>query len=220
MKQITFLFFILIGINSYAQLIFNSYERATLKLRNGKEITGEAKITNDEKIKFKKGKEKEIYDYRSLDRCKINSNGDQVSYIYKIIAGKEPRLLKIVREYPGGLNLFVIEYKTNSTSFNHPQTSTITTLDGKTAEISTSVPSLNIKGPINQINEYYVNKGSGHEVIKIGSDHPIFGKSHFKKTVNEFFKDCPEIIRKVNENEFRRSEMDSIVDFYNENCAS
>ena len=188
MKQVIFLFFMLIGINSYAQFGFNSYERATLKLRNGKEITGEAKITNGEKVKFKNGKEKAVYDYRSLDRFEINSNGQQVSYIYKIIAGKEPRLLKIVREYPGRINLFVIEYKPNSTSFNHSQTSTITTPDGETAVVNTSIPLMNTKGPINKINEYYVNKGSGHEVIKIGNDHPIFGKSHFKKMVHEFLK--------------------------------
>ncbi len=220
MKQFFPLLFILIGFNSNAQFKFNSYEEATLKLRNGAVINGKAKITIDNKVKLKKGNEKLIYDYRSLDRFNIEINGEKVSYVYKIVAGKEPKLLKIIREYPGRVNLYVIENEPNSASYNHPQTATIKTSDGNTAVINTSVPSVNTKVLINQINEYYANKGDGHEVTKIGNDHPIFGKKKFKESANEFFKDCPEIIRRINKNEFRRSEMDSIVDFYNENCAS
>ncbi|WP_142786368.1 hypothetical protein [Changchengzhania lutea] len=91
---------------------------------------------------------------------------------------------------------------------------------GKTNVVTNTGSIMNSGVALGVVNEYYVNKGSGHEVIKIGNDHPVFGKRHFKKNVNEFFKDCPEIIRKVKENEFRRREMVSIVDFYNENCAS
>ncbi len=222
MKQFILLIILLIGTNSYAQFGFNSYEKATLKLRNGKEIDGEAKITNDQEVKFKKGNEKEIYDYRNLESFKLIRNGEMVSYTYKIITGKKPRLLKIVREYPGRINLFVFEYNHNNNSgaFNTVQTSQKMTPAGEINIVNNSGSAMNSGVSLGVVNEYYVNKGSGHEVIKIGNDHPVFGKRHFKKTINEFFKDCPEIIRKVNENEFRRAEMVSIVDFYNENCAS
>ena len=221
MKQLPLLLFLLIGMNTYSQFNLNPYEKATLKLRNGKVIEGEAKITYEKEVKFRKDNIKEKYDYRTLESFKLIKDGKTASYIYKIIVGKKPRLMKVVREYPGRINLFVIEYRQNSSSgtFSTPQSSQINTPAGDVVVTNPGSP-VNSGVSLGVVNEYYANKGSGLEVTKIGDDHPVFGKRQFKKAINEFFKDCPEIINKVKKNEFRRRDMVSIVDFYNENCAS
>ena len=221
MKQLPLLLFLLIGMNTYSQFNLNPYEKATLKLRNGKVIEGEAKITYEKEVKFRKDNIKEKYDYRTLESFKLIKDGKTASYIYKIIVGKKPRLMKVVREYPGRINLFVIEYRQNSSSgtFSTPQSSQINTPAGDVVVTNPGSP-VNSGVSLGVVNEYYANKGSGLEVTKIGDDHPVFGKRQFKKAINEFFKECPEIINKVKKNEFRRRDMVSIVDFYNENCAS
>ena len=101
MKQLPLLLFLLIGMNTYSQFNLNPYEKATLKLRNGKVIEGEAKITYEKEVKFRKDNIKEKYDYRTLESFKLIKDGKTASYIYKIIVGKKPRLMKVVREYPG-----------------------------------------------------------------------------------------------------------------------
>lgn len=46
-----------------------------------------------------------------------------------------------------------------------------------------------------------------------GADVPNFT---FKKTVGDFVSDCPEVLRKVNERTYRRSNLEEMVDAYNE----
>ncbi len=38
-------------------------------------------------------------------------------------------------------------------------------------------------------------------------------------TLNEYFSDCPQLCKKLNEKEFSRSKPDEIVEFYNLNCS-
>ena len=201
MKYFITMLLLLIGFNSYSQFGFNSYKDATLILRNGDIVEGEAKIINDGTVKFRDGDDKKTFDYKNLKRCTINEYGDIESYVYKIISGKEPRLMKVILEDDGEINLYAIEFKNsnNNTGGLSPM--------GVSSGVSVDVT------------EYYVNvRDNDYEVIKIGNNHPVFGKRHFKKTVNDFFKDCPELITQVENGEFKRNDMIQIIQFYNKNC--
>jgi uncharacterized protein involved in tellurium resistance len=204
MKTFTFLLFLVFGFNSYSQFNFNSYEKATLKLRNGDVLEGEAKITNEETIKFRNGDDKETFTYRNLKSFTIVEDYEKESYVFKIIAGKTPRLMKIIKEYEGRINLYAIEYKNNNPGNLNSNTSGLNMNTGVTFDVT----------------EFYVNKDGGHEVIKLGNNHPVFGKRHFKNTVHEFFKDCTALMEKVEKNEFKRNDMISIIEFYNDNCGN
>lgn len=204
MKYFLTLLLLFIGFNSYAQFGFNSYNHASLKLRNGDVLEGEAKITTEETVKFRDGKDKTTFDYKNLERVTIDDNGKE-SYVYKIIAGKGPRLMKVILEDEGKINLYAIEFKNsnNNVPINNGGLSPMGVSSGVSLDVT----------------EYYVNVlDSGHEVIKLGNNHPVFGKRHFKKTVNEFFKDCPELITRVESGDLKRHSMIQIIEFYNENC--
>ena len=60
--------------------------------------------------------------------------------------------------------------------------------------------------------EYYVK----HKKDKTATDI-LFG---FKKRVARFFSDCPDIIEMVNDKTFTKDDVDLIVKYYNENCAT
>ncbi|WP_037315594.1 hypothetical protein [Salegentibacter sp. Hel_I_6] len=213
MKKLILSLVLLLGFNSYAQLNFSSYEKATLKLRNGDILIGEARITDDEKVNFRKskGNKKQKHNYRTLESFRIYGEKDTLRFTYKIIAGKEPRLMRVLREYPGRINLYAIEYFNNTFRPGGTPTNPAVPL-GEGVSLSTGVA-------VNA-SEYYLNKGNGFEVVKIGNDHPVFGKRRFKNALIEFFEDCPKLIEKVEENEFSRREMEAIVDFYITNCHS
>lgn len=203
MKYFIFLLLLFIGFNSFGQFGFNSYNNASVTLRNGEVLEGEAKITNEDTVKFRDGKDKTTFDYKNLERVTIDADSIE-TYVYKIIGGKGPRLMKVILEDEGKINLYAIEFKNanNSMPLN----------GGLSPGGSTSSISFNVT-------EYYVNvKDNEHEVIKMGNNHPVFGKRHYKKTVNDFFKDCPELISQVEEGEMKRNRMIEIIKFYNENC--
>ena len=194
---------LLTGLSSTAQFNIQSYQDATLKLRNGEVLEGEAKITYDELVKFRKGKKKETYNYRNLESFTIGDDRERLSYIYKIIAGKEPRLMRIIKEYDGVINLYAIEYHHSSPPGNMPSSPSGV---GVTTSVSLDV------------SEYYASKNNGHEVVKLGNNHPVFGKGRFKKNVAEFFEDCPDLIEQVENNELKRMDMIELIEFYKNEC--
>jgi hypothetical protein len=40
----------------------------------------------------------------------------------------------------------------------------------------------------------------------------------FRKDMAEYFRECPELTRMIEEREFRKGELESIVTFYNTRC--
>jgi hypothetical protein len=199
MKKIT-LIILLISTTLNAQ-IGNSFETATLNLRNEEIIKGEAKILGDGTIKFRKNNksEKIIYTYRKVKKLVVYEDGINESYKYKIIRGKRPKLMKVIKEYPNKINLYGIKY---SVAVGHG--------------IGIGPISL---GLTDNFYHYYVNKGNGDTVIKLGSSQQVYGSRHFKKTALKFFKDCPSLIKKIKDKEFnRRKHTEEIIDYYKNEC--
>lgn len=194
---------LLVGLSSQAQFNISPYQDATLILRNGEVLEGEAKITYDERVRFRKGKKKETYYYRNLKSFTIGDDRERLSYVYKIIAGKEPRLMRVIQEYEGIINLYAIEY--------HHAANKENMLSSPSGFGVTSSVSLDVS-------EYYASKDDGHEVVKLGNDHPVFGKGRFKKNIADFFEDCPKLIEQVENNDLKRTDMIELIQFYKNEC--
>ncbi|MCB0476047.1 MAG: hypothetical protein KDC69_10240 [Flavobacteriaceae bacterium] len=63
---------------------------------------------------------------------------------------------------------------------------------------------------------YFVLREGEQFATMIGSKS-VISKHNFRKTALEYFKDCPQIIEKI-EKDFNRKKIMELVEFYNKNC--
>ena len=200
MKKILLLIALFSTLLSFSQ---NPYESGTLTFRDGNILEGDLKILLDNRtIKFRNSeRKKKEYNYTEIEELKIVKDYVTEIYKYKIIVGMRPKLLRVIKETKGKLNLYAIDFYVAS-EFN-----------------KTGSPIDDFKGYEEHFREYYVSKGNEDIVIKLGSDRNIFGSQFFKKTAMKYFKDCPTLIKKIKNKEFnRQNDIKNIVEFYNENC--
>ena len=64
--------------------------------------------------------------------------------------------------------------------------------------------------------KYYLRKKGEKEVTHITSTD-LFSKN-FKKAATAYFKDCPDLVKKIKTKEYRKREIRNIVEFYNSKC--
>lgn len=64
---------------------------------------------------------------------------------------------------------------------------------------------------------YYVKKEGQKVAINIGIND-LF--KNYRKTSKNFFSDCPALVSKLINKEFKKSEIEEVVIFYNENCSN
>ncbi|MGS2739894.1 hypothetical protein [Sinomicrobium sp. M5D2P17] len=64
---------------------------------------------------------------------------------------------------------------------------------------------------------YYVGQGASNHVEHLYTKGLPLAKG-FKKSIKTYFKDCPELVKKVENKEFSNSEVWKVLDFYNLNC--
>ncbi len=195
MKKILFLILLLSGLTN-AQINKDKFHNATLNLRDGTVLKGQAKTFASGIIKFRKNKrdKKTVYNYKTAKSVILELEDTTEVYTYKILSGKKPRLMQIVKEYPGKVNLYMV--KLHSINMRESGFSN--------EDISST---------------YYINKGKGDVVIKIALQFFIYGNRHFKKTALDFFKDCPALIEKIKNKEFKKRDIEAIVDYYNKDCS-
>ncbi|GAA4279832.1 hypothetical protein [Gaetbulibacter aestuarii] len=196
MKKIALILFIITSFSN-AQITANPFEQGIITFRDNSTKNGEVKILDDKRtIRFrnKEQNEKNEYDHVKVKELEITKDGEQILYKYKIIAGEKPKLMRVINENSGKMNLYAIDYYKNWGS---------------------------IVSLTNFYCHYYINKGNSNIVSKLGSSEIIFGSKHFKKMVKKSFKDCPLLLEKINNGEFKRtSGIEDIIDYYNENCGS
>jgi len=65
-------------------------------------------------------------------------------------------------------------------------------------------------------NEFYVIKKGQKTAKYLKGNNLAYGA--FKKNVQKFFSDCEVLLKKIDEREFKRKDVQEIVVFYNENC--
>lgn len=192
MKRLLFLIILFSLTPSYGQIMLNFYEDATLFFKNGDTLKGIAKITFDDRIKFKRGKKsaKEIFDYRDVKNLSLYDFPEKrfKNYTYKIIGGEKPIILEILGSF-GSIDLFVIENITSQGKFS------------------------------TTIRNYYVNKG-GDQVVFIGYEKPdLFSKMQYSKENSQFFKDCPEVYKLLqNKKTGKTHTVQDLLEIYQLSC--
>jgi hypothetical protein len=168
-------------------------EKGTITLLNGSVLSGLVKATSTS-FKFKQNENSETikYDYNdAISATVINSENEELKYEY-VDYQKKPLLLTVMID--GYLKL----YGGFSTSYGG---------GGMGAGMGFSSSSTyHIKRTTDKIGQYFIAYGY---VPKIG----------FKKVVQSYFTDCPQLQEKVEKGEFKKDDYKDIVKFYNQNCA-
>ena len=60
----------------------------------------------------------------------------------------------------------------------------------------------------------YLKRDNNKKATHIGSA----SKKNFKTSIANYFSDCPDLVKKINEDEYSKKEMKDIVEFYNSHC--
>ncbi|MDY0779999.1 hypothetical protein [Tenacibaculum sp. IB213877] len=197
MKQILFILIFICSLSCFSQSFFES---GNLFYRDGRSEKGYLKIKNS-KIKFKKkitDKETSELSYKKIKKVIINEDGKDSEYHYKIIKGKKKgkiKLLKVV--VVGKASLYKLEHET---SLGNPSTFPLSA-------------TYNYKGA-----NFYIGNNESNLVEFIGAKSITVGRKSIKKGLLKYFEDCPELVKKIKNKEYKNKDIVEAVEFYNSNC--
>ncbi len=176
--------------------------KAVLTFKDGTVKTGLGKLSNNGKIKFRtnKGEKAVKYDFSLLDQVKISGK----TYVYVNVIGIEnPRVLE--RVLVGKVYL----YQTQSQGYM-PYGGAPGGGFGGTGGVGFS------GGYSYNINNFYVRRTEEDRATHLGSNQ-LFSKN-FKEAASNYFKDCPELVQKIQNKIFKKRDLRDIVQFYNTEC--
>ncbi|AOW20229.1 hypothetical protein [Urechidicola croceus] len=204
MKKIVIILFLLISISSFAQK-----QKATLYFKDGTTKTGLAKFTTfEEKIKFRKNRnsKKVVYDSNKIDKIIIRENDKNIEYRYKFVEGRE-RAILLEPLVEGEITLY------RDLKEGYSPGVSVGGYGGGGMGMG-----MTMGGGYYSISNYFVARGNEKKLQNMGST-ALFGKN-FKKAAKEYFKDCPSLVKKINDKEFKKRDIVDVVEYYNNNCAS
>ncbi|RZS98804.1 hypothetical protein [Aquimarina brevivitae] len=189
----------LICVHAYSQR-----NKAILVFKDGTKIEGLAKINRAGIIKFRKAKgEKRVkYSFETLQYATLyDRDGGNTYFRLKVKGQSSPEILQ--RMQSGKVSL----YKINTSGVN-------TMMMGGGAGGGFGAPMV-MTTPYS-INDYYVKKEGEEAVTHLGSTQ-LFSKN-FKKAASDYFADCPVLVEKIQQREFKKKDIEAIVRFYNSQC--
>ena len=67
------------------------------------------------------------------------------------------------------------------------------------------------------LTHFFLNRKDEKDVVRILTKGKAIDKS-FRKTAIEFFKDCPELVKKLDDKIFKKDDIEQVVNYYNKNC--
>lgn len=175
--------------------------RAKLIYKDGKEVKGFGKLIGNNRVKFKasrKDKPQKL-DFSLFDRVYIYSSGYAAIYTELSVKNKiDKKIVEIMTE-GDKVNLYRIAsvgYSTMGSPMGFGGAPTMTYAYS--------------------INNFYVMKNGDKLATHLGSNQ-LFSKN-FKKAASEYFKDCPSLVEKIKTKEFKKRDLKTIIDYYNEDC--
>ena len=188
-------------------------QKATLFLKNGSALEGWAKITSNNNIKYRASKEGifEVWSYDSIDSVEFY-NEDKVftfEYVY-FRHRKEGTLMEVLTA--GEITL----YSKNPDVYDAITGSDLGLGFGSNR---TSISEVAPNSVLDQENSPRLRRDL---YLKRKSELPVLATvSYFrnwKKLMKDYFKDCPILVRKIENNEFGSENMIEMVEFYNDIC--
>jgi len=197
MRDLNFIsiFILLFSISSVAQKF-----KAELIFKNGDAIIGLGEPAQKNLIRFRKEKKakKEFFTFEEVDTLKVYYDFNPTIFVYQRIKG---------RVYPNVLELAdvgknVIFYRDNTQGYM----------------TFSNVGAMNGMGRGRTVNltHSFVRKTNDDMATHLGSNDWI--SKNFKKAASNFFSDCPQLVKKIENKELKKKNLMEIIDFYNNSC--
>lgn len=199
MKKASYYIFLLCLLITAPILAQN--DRAILEFKDGKQRKGLAKLIGGDQVKFKKakGQKAEKFHFSELQKVVIYENEEPSTYIY--IETREGRF-NVVKELEiGAVNLYVLEQKGYSPPMQMAGANGHMNMTG---------------GNFYDIKNLYVKRGENGELTHLGSNQ-LFSKN-FKKAASDYFSNCPKLVNKIQNRDFKKKHVKDIVHYYNTKC--
>ena len=194
MRIFLILLFLTLSTTTVIGQFGDPYRRAKVVLKSGEQLNGEGKFKN-KGYKFKENEmaKPETIAYEDIDYLSItDGNLDKRVYRFYQFNGRK-KYLKLELVIPGEkLELYVYQYNINSSGAGGISF-------GQT------------------VTKFYLKKPEDDKPVYMGLCEPV--ANQLKVRVLEYFQDCPSLIEKVENKDFRmRDGLWQIVEYYNETC--
>jgi hypothetical protein len=201
--KIKYILILSISFLLHSEITFGQRTKARLEFKDGTILNGLGKLKGASFVKFRKDKKSKakIYHFKDLNRVKIY-NGDEIT-IYVYLPEKEKGTFKVLEEVVVG-DIFL--YKIVSHGTHAPMGVGFGGAGGMNMAMGTSFT----------IKNYYLRKKDDKSVTHITSTS-LFSKN-FKKTAAKYFEDCPSLVEKIENKEYRKRDIRAIIEFYNSKC--
>lgn len=167
--------------------------KAILSFKNGTTKEGLGKIHDKSFIKFRLDKKSKpaLFHFAGLDSVKIYEKPEFVTYVYlKLSNKKEPKVVKQLQTGKVSLYYLITGQNASPRGFLGPSSS--------------------------ERKNIYVKRSEEDNATYLGAMGSLHKK--FKKITTNYFKNCPDLIMKIENREFTSYDMRRIADYYNNNC--
>lgn len=204
-KKIIFFITVFITIACFGQNFKNPFkinDPIEIYLADGTVLNGLGHIGYENKVVFKENKKakKQVFDERTVSKIVFEKLGMDLILEYKIVKGsKAPLLLEPVVK--GSITLYRDIIEVNRAMNNGDINGSSNFLQGYNSY---------------KITDYYISKNNEIFVEKITSTHPF--SKNFKKAASIYFKNCPELVEKIESKEFKKDDIRRVVRYYNTRC--
>ena len=188
MKNILLILGIIYAHNSFSQ------KNVTLHFRNGDTLKVISYVNaGNSNIRYRVDKEskKITVNYRKVKTAVQHYSGFDRTYVYKIKKGSQTPII-LEQVYKGKVYLYKMDFTRNSSFAGGMSMSS-------------------------DHSEYYVCKND-EDVVTTFNASGIFIENGFRKKSKDFFKDCPELVDKINKKILKMVNIPEIVLFYNNQC--
>lgn len=171
---------------------------------DGTTKTGLGRLSGIDKIKFKTDKKSKAskYHFTNLDKVIIGEGEDSSTYKYIKV---DIETYKVLKEVSFGK---VSLYTQDITGYSNG--AFVPTGFGGGMWIA--------GGSSYQIKDLFVQRTEDEMATHLGSNQ-LFSKN-FKKAASEYFSDCPNLVQKIKDKEYKKKDIKEIVVFYNNQCDS
>ncbi|WP_442845062.1 hypothetical protein [Leeuwenhoekiella sp. H156] len=176
----------------------------TLYMENGEVAKGFATQNPYKKVKFKTERQGKgvTYTFDEIAQAEYNTNEGIKRYIKLPLADKEDEL--VVQEIVTGR---VSLYTTNRQGYNPGAPMGFGAAGGM---------GMGFGGYAYNIDNFYLKRETETGMTHLGSNQ-LFTKN-FIKAASDYFKDCPQLVEKIEAKDYRKQDLRAIVTYYNENC--
>lgn len=204
MKSVLLLLIVLCWQNGFSQ--YNEdWEPAEIYLKDGTVLKGQARITmldkatpfgQKERLRYTEGRKKPVKEIKAND---VDSIIFEIDYKVKKSNVRKKRKAKFV----------VIPKNKKKTKLGFAEL----IVDGELKLLKRTVSNGN--GYSLNIVEETLFQRLDNEPIEFN----YVELQSFKSKAMEYFKDCPSLVKKIEEKEYKRNDLEVIVKYYNDNCA-